>query len=658
MSDSMAPRESREQLVHLLYEAAELEHDLMCTYLYAAFSLKCSVEEGLSPEEAAATQRWRATILKVAVEEMEHLAAVWNITSALGAAPRIGRTNFPLEPGLLPAGIVVRLTPFNAQTLQHFIYLERPQDSSEADGEGFGHRPRSERGNPAARLTPMAMDYQTVGTFYDALKAGLTRLVEQVGEATAFRGDPGLQLSGAELGLPGVKPVICLKTAIAAFDSIVRQGEGAPSDSSDSHFRQFISIRDELQQLMLRNPSFVAAFPAATNPVLRAPPTPEGRVWIESPQSVATVDLASASYGLMLRLLAYAYALPGARKADKTVVLQLGIGLMRVLTLLGEQAARLPAGPSNPGCNAGVSFTTLRDAAALPVSTAAELFFAERLAELNAAAQRLAESGLPRLKQVAQLFGALNRQSERHFQAPAQPVTSGTAASSPVRPVAAADLPSASAAPPTPVEVVRGQNIEIQYEGRRCIHSRFCVTWTPSVFLANVKGPWIHPDTMPVERVVEVAHACPSGAIRYTRLDGGQDEQAPPVNLASVRESGPYAFRAELVIDGQPAGFRATLCRCGASKSKPFCDGSHHDVNFAASGEPPTGTMDALSVRNGPLEVDPEPNGPLQVTGNLEILSGTGRGVARVQSARLCRCGGSQNKPFCDGTHVKIGFRS
>jgi CDGSH-type Zn-finger protein len=58
------------------------------------------------------------------------------------------------------------------------------------------------------------------------------------------------------------------------------------------------------------------------------------------------------------------------------------------------------------------------------------------------------------------------------------------------------------------------------------------------------------------------------------------------------------------------------------------------------------------------LAIDPQMNGPLRVRGNLEITSGTGRVVARVTSAALCRCGGSATKPFCDGTHAKIGFRS
>ena len=203
------------------------------------------------------------------------------------------------------------------------------------------------------------------------------------------------------------------------------------------------------------------------------------------------------------------------------------------------------------------------------------------------------------------------------------------AAAAPARPAPGGTTPPAPSASDG-VETIAGAKLELIYEGRRCIHSRFCVTQAPQVFLANVQGPWIHPDAMPVERLVEVAHACPSGAIRYRRRDGQPQEGTPPVNLAAVREAGPYAFRAELQIDGEPAGFRATLCRCGASKNKPFCDGSHHAVGFSASGEPPSGQTDMLPVRDGVLAIDPQPNGPLQVRGNLEITSGTGRVVARV----------------------------
>jgi CDGSH-type Zn-finger protein/uncharacterized Fe-S cluster protein YjdI len=648
----------REHVIGALYEAAELEHNLMCTYLYAAFSLKEGIAEGLTAEEAAAVSRWRQVLLSVAIEEMGHLAAVWNITSALGGSPRVGRGNFPLDPGYLPACVVVKLAPFNAETLQHFVFLERPHGSAERDGAGFTYERSYVRGLGGARLTPLGVDYDTVGTFYGAVGRGLRALVERYGEADTFGGDPGLQLSPEEVTLAGAKRVICLKTALAAFDAIVTQGEGAPRDSVGSHYQKFLGIRSELAALTARNPSFTPAFPAATNPVLRRPPRPEGRVWLENPDAVAAVDIGNASYGLMLRLLAYAYAVRGP-SAEKSLVVDLAIGLMQAIAPLAERAARLPAGPSNPQCNAGLSFVALRDAGALPPGPAARRLFIERFAQLAEGAAELRASGDRRALAAADLLGSLAARAARGFDlsAPA-PGAAGPAAA----PTVSGASPAAAVPPATGasdgIETVKGEKLELSFEAKRCIHSRFCVTWAPQVFLANVKGPWIHPDAMPVERLVEVAHACPSGAIRYRRLDGEPQESAPPVNLATVREGGPYAFRAQLTIDGVPAGYRATLCRCGASKNKPYCDGSHHEIGFSATGEPPSGATDMLPARDGSLRIDPQLNGPLKVRGNLEIVSGTGRVVARVSSANLCRCGGSASKPFCDGTHAKIGFRT
>jgi len=653
----------REVLLHALYEAAELEHNLMCTYLYAAASLKDGEREGLGAGEAAAVRRWRQALLGVAIEEMGHLAAVWNITSGLGGSPRFGRSNFPLDPGLLPASVVVKLAPFNADTLQHFVFLERPSGSTEQDGEGFAYERSYVRGGTSgARLTPMGVNYDTVGDFYEALGEGLRALVAHCGEANAFDGDRALQLSPEEVNLPGARHVVCLKTALAAFAAIVEQGEGAPRDSVGSHYQKFLGMRAELRALREANPAFSPAFPAATNPVLRRPPRPEGRVWLENPDAVATVDLANASYGLMLRLLAYAYGVRGPG-AEKSLTVDLAIGLMQAVMPLAERAARLPAGPSNPQCNAGMSFITLRDSAALPPGPAARRLFVERFAQLHEGAAALRASGDARALAAADQLASLASRAQRGFDLTTAAAASTTPATRPEA-VAAAAAPQAAAGPTPPsstsagVETAQGRRIELQFEAKRCIHSRFCVTLAPKVFLANVQGPWIHPDAVPVEQLVEVAHACPSGAIRYRRKDGAPDEPVPAVNLASVREAGPYAFRAALQIDGVPAGFRATLCRCGASKNKPYCDGSHQKIGFNATGEPPSGKTDMLPLRDGVLAIDPQTNGPLRVRGNLEIISGTGRVVARVASTSLCRCGGSATKPFCDGTHSKIGFKS
>jgi CDGSH-type Zn-finger protein/uncharacterized Fe-S cluster protein YjdI len=302
-----------------------------------------------------------------------------------------------------------------------------------------------------------------------------------------------------------------------------------------------------------------------------------------------------------------------------------------------------------------MSFTTLRDAAPLPEGNAARRFFIERLAELASAANALPTAESARLALGARAITQLADIAAKRFD------PSATAAKVPVPSPVVTRPPSRIPETTTVadgIETVEGQALTLTFEAKRCIHARFCVTGAPTVFLANVQGPWIHPDTMDVERLAAIAQECPSGAIQYRRKDGRPDESAPPVNLASIREGGPYGFRGELHLDGQPAGFRATLCRCGASKNKPFCDSSHHAIGFTATGEPASGNTDMLPVRDGVLAIDPQVDGPLQIRGNLEITSGTGRVVARVTTARLCRCGGSATKPFCDGTHARNGFRS
>ena len=203
----------------------------------------------------------------------------------------------------------------------------------------------------------------------------------------------------------------------------------------------------------------------------------------------------------------------------------------------------------------------------------------------------------------------------------------------------------------------RGQKIVVRFDAEKCIHSRNCVLGSPAVFQANVPGAWIKPDNVSVEEVVRTALACPSGAITYERIDGAAQEMPPSVNVARVRENGPLAVHADLRIGDAPQ-LRATLCRCGASKNKPYCDGSHTDAGFQATGEPPTQPSEALAARNGMLVVKLIQDGPLHISGSLELVSGTGRTVNRLQETWLCRCGESKNKPYCDGTHKKIGFKT
>jgi CDGSH-type Zn-finger protein len=101
---------------------------------------------------------------------------------------------------------------------------------------------------------------------------------------------------------------------------------------------------------------------------------------------------------------------------------------------------------------------------------------------------------------------------------------------------------------------------------------------------------------------------------------------------------------------------RTTLCRCGQSKNKPYCDLSHIAAGFDASGEAVTRPSPLLDQRDGPLVVTPLRDGPLDLRGSAEVVTGTGRTIDRTVSVRLCRCGHSNDKPFCDGSHREAGF--
>ncbi|SRR5579885_658332 len=206
------------------------------------------------------------------------------------------------------------------------------------------------------------------------------------------------------------------------------------------------------------------------------------------------------------------------------------------------------------------------------------------------------------------------------------------------------------------IDEYRGAHVTVKNVANRCIHSRYCVLNLSSVFKPNVDGPWIDPDAAAREAVMAVVAKCPSGALQFEAADAR--EPPPTVNTVRVWENGPLAFHAELDIAGDKTSFRATLCRCGKSFHKPYCDGMHIKAGFKATGEPESQNSAPLAVRNGPLEVKPIKDGPLCVKGALEVCSASGRTINRDTEFFFCRCGHSNDKPFCDGSHKMAGFKA
>ncbi len=204
-----------------------------------------------------------------------------------------------------------------------------------------------------------------------------------------------------------------------------------------------------------------------------------------------------------------------------------------------------------------------------------------------------------------------------------------------------------------------GDQIGVRWDGRLCIHVGECGNAAGELFVAG-REPWCIPDTSPKAEVREICERCPSGALTYSDKDG-VPEAAPAENTITVSCNGPLFVRGDLSIEGVPEDlpgvrFRAALCRCGQSRNKPFCDNSHLEAGFqdyGSVGERGPGK----GASGGPLSIKPLPDGPLLVSGNLSIRAGSGRPAWEGSQAALCRCGESRNKPFCDGSHQKAGFR-
>jgi CDGSH-type Zn-finger protein/uncharacterized Fe-S cluster protein YjdI len=652
--------QDREELIYLLCEAAEFEHTVMCSYLYAQWSLKRDVGEGVTPGELAAIERWRRSLARVALEEMLHLSLVNNLLAAIGAAPHLWRPAFPVRPGHFPADVVMTLMPFGEAALDHFMFIERPEGIDIADGLGFGHASHYRRIARPDMLAPSPQDYASQGHLYHGVLHGLARLAEQLGEERVFVGHGQAQVSVEEFGLPGLFRITDLATAQRAVEEIVAQGEGAPAHRDDSHFARFSAMRKELGDLRAARPEFEPARPVVLNPMLGEAGITHDRTRIVDPVASRVVDLANSIYALMVRALSQVFA-PAPLPAElRTALATTTTTLMAAMSRVADVATRLPADPSRSAATAAPNFELPGSSGQLVQQCAARIL-GERCAELAGAARKLAFT-VP-LAGVADELDALARRYEelhRRFETGIGAAVDRVAALAPPAPhddgAPLGEMPHATSAG-TGTDVARTDAITLRFNGGRCIHSRHCVLEAPTVFLANTPGAWIHPESTTVDHCVHVALNCPSGAITYERHDGGPAEGAPSVNVIRVRENGPYAVHAALEF---PTGaeFRATLCRCGQSKRKPYCDGSHVAAGFAASGEPATRPSEPLAERGGVLAITPLPDGPLQIRGSVEICSGTGRTVFRTESARLCRCGASETKPFCDGSHARVGFRS
>ncbi len=327
------PIKTKPQLVAALHEAAEIEQQLMIQYLYAAFSMKKRPDERCSAAQYESVRRWGSTVLMVARQEMEHLALVNGLLTAIGADPYFGRENIPLQSryylgsrlaaeraktaaaaDVVPCDIPFVFERFNLATIGRFVCAESPgYDTLVQSGDpipwwcfGTPENPcpgyQSQVANLKLSRTHLLGEQPihpgSIQELYDQIKTAVNELPD------LFTGDPNQQVFVPVEYQINIFPIVNAATANTAIDLIVEEGEGIDAPPGfQSHFRRFYDVRAELEGLLRRDPSFDPSLPLLLNP---------RREEITNPVALRTFDLFNYSYVTLLYVLTalYKYYVP------------------------------------------------------------------------------------------------------------------------------------------------------------------------------------------------------------------------------------------------------------------------------------------------------------------------------------------------------------
>lgn len=207
--------------------------------------------------------------------------------------------------------------------------------------------------------------------------------------------------------------------------------------------------------------------------------------------------------------------------------------------------------------------------------------------------------------------------------------------------------------------------IRVHWDSSRCIHTGICLRTLPSVFNLR-RRPWVELQGAGADAAADAVARCPTGALRYQRLDGAEGERPQRPTVVWPVEDGPLLMVGDLDVrgpDGEPITHetRLTLCRCGLSHNQPFCDNSHRRRKWKSGPSIEPSEPPPARERNAPEQsttVVARRDASLDVRGDLRICHSDGHEMVDAGRVLLCRCGQSATKPFCDSSHERTGFRS
>lgn len=377
----------RAVLADKLTIAAEIEHGVLCQYLFAALSLKKNPDEGVGWVQLERMRAWEASILKIARQEMEHLGIVCNLLSALGGAPHFGRPPLPLPPSHYGVGARFSLEPFSEAALRRFIRFEHPADGAAVDALG-------------ADGVVLTAGRASIAELYLELRA----LVEQTTDAF-WVGPPSAQIVTQNLvPAPGQRTVYDVllpavtdrASALAAIDQVLVEGEGTPHHREGSHFAVFSRILGELRVELEREPAFAPARPVVANPTLADAPG-VGQTAITHAPSRALGKVFDRSYGVMLVMLARYYVHTDETAAELSTLETTAFfpAMTLLIRPISEMLTLLPATDDPEAGRAGPPFAPPRATLYLPDKLAAWTVIAEQLDELATECAALAPDDYP-----------------------------------------------------------------------------------------------------------------------------------------------------------------------------------------------------------------------------------------------------------------------
>jgi hypothetical protein len=204
-----------------------------------------------------------------------------------------------------------------------------------------------------------------------------------------------------------VEAIVDLAGANRAIDIIVEQGEGTTVAGEQSHYRS-LQIQRELDAAVVADPDFAPAWPVADSPVMRQPPEPEGKVFVDGHAAAELLDFACATYDLLLRCLVQCFGRTGGEvEGEQTTLMSSAIELMHALGAAATALARLPASDAAPGVHAGMTFTMLRGVEPLLPGAVEQRLLQERIDALLGTRCSLSEHALQAIGRAAERIAAL-----------------------------------------------------------------------------------------------------------------------------------------------------------------------------------------------------------------------------------------------------------